>query len=108
MHDESIKSRQHLMENIFDWMMEVASHIKITKNAYYRAILMLQIASRLDSRLIASKRINDFACAALSIGSKYEGSRSYLDEIYLLNSRRVSKIEMINAENCILKVYISL
>jgi hypothetical protein len=74
-HDESIKSRQHLLENIFDWMMEMASLLKITKNAYYRAIiLMLQIASRLNSRLIASKRINDFACAALSIGSKYERS----------------------------------
>jgi hypothetical protein len=60
-------------------MMEVAALMKISKNAYYRAILILKTAVEAESRLASSSRINELACAALAMGSKFECSqRNYL------------------------------
>jgi hypothetical protein len=74
-HDDSFKIRQNNLEFIFNWMMEFASLLKITKNAYFRAILILQRAIQADNRIVSNNRIAEYACAALSIGIKYECNR---------------------------------
>ena len=86
------KTKQHQLEYIYDWMMEFASLLKITKNAYFRALIIFQRAVQADCRIISTNHIYLYACAALSIGSKYESTRdSYLSDIIAINSRRISK-----------------
>lgn len=57
MHDDSFRTKQICIEDLFEWMMEFASLLKITKNAYFRSILILQRAIQADSRIIANNRI---------------------------------------------------
>lgn len=91
LHDDPFKSKPKSIEDIFEWMMEFASLLKITKNAYFRSILILQKAVQADNRMISNNRIGDYACAALSIGCKFECSRrNYLSEISVSCSGRIS------------------
>jgi hypothetical protein len=86
-------------------MMEVSALMKVSKNAFYRAILILWAAAEAEGRLASSKRINELACAALAMGCKFECSqRNYLEDVFLVNYRRISKLEISHAEHCILKV----
>jgi hypothetical protein len=101
---EAPTTRQVLI-GVFDWMMEVAALMKVTKNAYYRTICILYSASLADTRLTKSRHINELACAALAMGCKLECSqRNYLEDVFLVNCRRVSKLDISHAEHCILKV----
>jgi hypothetical protein len=102
---EDAKNREQVLLGVFDWMMEVAALMKISKNAFYRAVLILWTAAEIDGRLFSSKKINEIACASLVMGCKFECSqRNYMEEIYLINCRRISKVEISYAEHCILKV----
>lgn len=79
-------------ELIFDWMMQAASLLKITKNAYYRAVLIFYRLQQSDYKLVHTRKLSHLVCAALVLGSKFECSRKdYLEEVYLINSRRVAK-----------------
>lgn len=66
---EEGKGKQALL-GVFDWMMEVASLLKVTKNAFYRAILILRSSMEADRQLTNSQHIGELACAALAMGCK--------------------------------------
>ena len=73
-------------------MMEVASLLKLTKNAFYRAMLIFIKLSDLESNIILSKKLTHYACACLSLGGKLEYSGSnYTEELVNINSRKISK-----------------
>jgi hypothetical protein len=93
------------IEHIYDWMMEFASLLKLTKNSYYRALLMINKMVEVDCKLIYSKQISSYICGALSVSAKFESSRiNYIEAISMVNQRRICKSEIIFAENDILKV----
>jgi hypothetical protein len=52
-------------------MMEVASLIKITKNSYYRAILIIENMIQNDGKILLSKHMSGYVCGALSVAAKF-------------------------------------
>ena len=55
-------------------MMEVAALLNITKNAFYRAMIIFQRACDQEPKLLHSKKLGQYVCGALSIGAKFECS----------------------------------
>jgi len=52
-------------------MMEVASFLKITKNSYYRAILIIEKMVEADNKILYSKQMSSYICGALSVVAKF-------------------------------------
>ena len=52
-------------------MMETSAILKITKNAFYRSILILETILTTDTKLLQSKKLTRMAFGALSIGAKF-------------------------------------
>jgi hypothetical protein len=63
----------------------------------------------LDPKLIYTKKLSHYVCAALAVGAKFECSkRDYLDAIYAMNCPKVAKKDITDAENHILEVTFAL
>lgn len=43
------------MEEAFDWMMQMSNSLKISKNAYFRSVLILFRACKLEPSLMGAK-----------------------------------------------------
>jgi hypothetical protein len=64
------------MEDAVDWMMQMSHSLKVTKNAYFRSVLILLRACKLEPSLKCGPKFREYICAALSIGWKFEYSPS--------------------------------
>lgn len=42
MEEKKVKTKQQCFELVFDWMMEAASLLKMTKNGFYRAMMIFE------------------------------------------------------------------
>lgn len=90
-------------------MMEVAALLNITKNGFYRAMIIFQRACDQQPKLLHSKRLGQYVCGALSIGAKFECSgQSHLENIFVCNARRISKEDISLGESYILQVAVGL
>ena len=78
--------------------MEMASLLKITKNAYYRAMVIVR---RLKEQPTSppEHKVSQYLCAALCLGAKLECStKDYLHSAPALMVGRVTQHEIIQAE----------
>lgn len=105
MEEKKVKTKQQCFELVFDWMMEAASLLKMTKNGFYRAMMIFEQICELDGRIVNSKKLSHFVCGALSLGAKFECSGpNFVERIHLINSKKISKEDIGLAEFYILEV----
>jgi hypothetical protein len=74
--------------------MEASALLKLTKNTYYRALMIVQRLTDHDPSLLFanSKPLPSLICAAISLVAKYQNSRiNFLDAIFIMNRQRVPK-----------------
>ncbi len=80
------------MLSIYDWMMEASSLLKISKDAFYRSMILFQKCYEEDKKMVSQRKVEAYVCASLSLSAKIECSRiNYLDAIYIVNARRTAK-----------------
>ena len=69
------RPKQPSAEMVFEWMMEAASLLRVSKNAYYRAVVIVYRLQQMDYKLVHTRRLSQLVCAALVLGCKFECSR---------------------------------
>jgi hypothetical protein len=76
-------------------MMEVSAIMKISKNSFYRSMLVFQKVCCEDAKILFGKKLREYVCGAVGIGAKFEsGSSNYLSNVHSCNFRRISKAEI--------------
>ena len=86
--------------------MEMATLMRLTKNAFYRSMLIFKRIQASEPRILAGKKLNNYICGCMSIGAKFENSsRVYFEDILSTNGRKVEKEDISWAEFNILEVH---
>ena len=80
-------------------MMEMATLMRLTKNAFYRAMLIFKRICASEPKILTGKKLNNYVCGCMSIGAKFEcSSRTYFEDILNTNGRKISKEDISLAE----------
>jgi hypothetical protein len=69
-------ARSHSFASVFDWMMEIASIMKLSRNVLYRGCNILYESYKKDEKVLENSSVEKYVCASLNISAKLESSSS--------------------------------
>ena len=73
-------------------MNEIAFLLKLTKDVFYRAVLVFKYTQSVKQDVLHNSCVEKYACAAILISAKLDNANvDFLEEIYLVNKRQISK-----------------
>jgi hypothetical protein len=62
--------KSHSFVSIFDWMMEVASLMRLDRTVFYRACTIFYETYRIDPKVIENQNVERYTSACLLISAK--------------------------------------